>query len=637
MLVVSRLLGRQAMRAGLWLLVPLCVAAASAIWSAPARAVKQPVAASATVEPTDSCNAGAIDPNETVKVKFWIRNSGSDDIVDLVATLQATGGVTNPSAPQIYGAIAKGGGTTVDKEFTFTAGSLACGEPLVATLALHDQSGVEVSPTTISYELATGKLVAFPLTTGDIAVPIPDADLAGVEIPIVVPDLGSVAGVKASFRLDHTWDSDLIVDLIHPDGTVVNLVNRAGVGEDNFGTGTNDCSGTPTVIDDNASTAIADGVAPFAGSFIPETPLAALKGKPSQGTWRLRVADFVADDIGTIGCFKLEVRKATCCGAEIRAWTPVTVTAENGVPANGVPDPGETLTAEFPLINLGASDTTDLVATLQATGGVGNPSGAQSYGVLASGGPAVGRPFTFTAAGTCGGTITATLALQDGTTNLGTVSFPLTLGVIQTGSPQVFTESTPIYIPANQASPNPGVADPYPSNIAVSGVTGNIGTVTVGLRDFSHKFPPDVSILVVSPTGRKLVVLSKAGGDASAVGTDLTLDDRATTPVPEAIVSGTFRPTSNPPGRLSTHRRRAARTRAPRRQGPIRWPRLSLARARTVCGAFTPSIRDLTTRATLVAVGSSPSCRNRFCAVCRLPCLAHRPPSRPPRATSRRA
>jgi hypothetical protein len=41
-------------------------------------------------------------------------------------------------------------------------------------------------------------------------------------------------------------------------------------------------------------------------------------------------------------------------------------------------------------------------------------------------------PFTFTATGTCGGTVTATLALQDGTNNLGTVVFTLPLGVTGT-------------------------------------------------------------------------------------------------------------------------------------------------------------------------------------------------------------
>src|SRR5207247_7195374 len=38
------------------------------------------------------------------------------------------------------------------------------------------------------------------------------------------------------------------------------------------------------------------------------------------------------------------------------------------------------------------------------------------------------RPFAFTASGVCGTTITATVQLQDGSTNLGNVSFNIPLG-----------------------------------------------------------------------------------------------------------------------------------------------------------------------------------------------------------------
>ncbi len=102
--------------------------------------------------------------------------------------------------------------------------------------------------------------------------------------------------------------------------------------------------------------------------------------------------------------------------------------AESCTPTNGVVDPGETVTLAFSLRNFGAAFTTNLVATLQATGGVLCPSGSQAYGVLRSLGTSVARPFTFTADGVCGATVTATLQLQDGPADLGTVSFALPLG-----------------------------------------------------------------------------------------------------------------------------------------------------------------------------------------------------------------
>ncbi|HQV71959.1 MAG TPA: hypothetical protein PLY64_03165, partial [Dokdonella sp.] len=72
----------------------------------------------------------------------------------------------------------------------------------------------------------------------------------------------------------------------------------------------------------------------------------------------------------------------------------------------------------------------NLVATLQANGGVTNPGAAQNYGALVAGGSSVSMPFAFTAAGTCGDSITLNLALQDGASSLPSVSFPMRLGVL---------------------------------------------------------------------------------------------------------------------------------------------------------------------------------------------------------------
>ena len=105
------------------------------------------------------------------------------------------------------------------------------------------------------------------------------------------------------------------------------------------------------------------------------------------------------------------------------------LTAETCTPTNGGVDPGETVTMSLALQNTGSADTTNLVATLLATGGVTSPGAPRAYGVLTPGGAAVSQPFSFTASGICGGTITATLQLQDGATNLGAVSFNIPLGV----------------------------------------------------------------------------------------------------------------------------------------------------------------------------------------------------------------
>src|SRR5262245_37920552 len=148
---------------------------------------------------------GAISPGETVTVNFGMKNIGTAPSANLVATLQATGGVTSPSGPQSYGAMPNDG-STVLRSFTFTAdGSLACGNSITATFNLQDGA---TNLGTVTFTLRLGALGAGLVTatysSGNIAVPIPD--VAAVDIPINVGDLGGVGDINVKVRLNHTFD-----------------------------------------------------------------------------------------------------------------------------------------------------------------------------------------------------------------------------------------------------------------------------------------------------------------------------------------------------------------------------------------------------------------------------------------------
>lgn len=95
---------------------------------------------------------------------------------------------------------------------------------------------------------------------------------------------------------------------------------------------------------------------------------------------------------------------------------------------NNAVDPGEVVTVQFALKNIGMLPASNVIATLQATGGVTSVSGSQNFGALLANGTIVSRPFTFTATGNCGGNITATLVLQTNSGTLGSVSFQLPVG-----------------------------------------------------------------------------------------------------------------------------------------------------------------------------------------------------------------
>jgi len=96
-------------------------------------------------------------------------------------------------------------------------------------------------------------------STGNITTALPDVSIT--DIPIVVSSFGAIADVNARIRLNHTFDGDLVISLIAPDGTAVILSNNRGSSGDNFGSGATDCSATHTVFDDSAATAISAGVA----------------------------------------------------------------------------------------------------------------------------------------------------------------------------------------------------------------------------------------------------------------------------------------------------------------------------------------------------------------------------------------
>ena len=264
-----------------------------------------PVAFSTLISAESGPINGALDSGETVTVNLGIVNNGDPGATtaNLVATLLAVGGVSSPSGPQNYGAVAQGSPAVV-RPFTFTV-TAACGVFVYMTLQLQDGA---TSFGTIVYRLRTCTApTTASYSTGNIAVPIPD--LNTVDIPIAVAETGVALDVNVRVRLNHTFDGDLAISLVAPDNTVVALATNRGGAGDNYGAGANSCAGTPTVFDDSAAPAISIGGAPFAAAFRPESILSAVNGQLLAGIWKLRVSDTAALDIGTIGCVTLEMTR----------------------------------------------------------------------------------------------------------------------------------------------------------------------------------------------------------------------------------------------------------------------------------------------------------------------------------------
>jgi uncharacterized repeat protein (TIGR01451 family)/uncharacterized delta-60 repeat protein len=211
--------------------------------------------------------------------------------------------------------------------------------------------------------------------------------------------------------------------------------------------------------------------------------------------------------------------------------------AESFLPTNGVIDSGEAVTLLLALRDSVGTNTGNLVATLLATNGITNPSPPQNYGPLTVHGPSVSRPFSFTASGTNGQTITATLQLQDGGVNRGLVAFNYILGQ----STASFANPAAIVINDNTA------ATPYPSTININGLAGLVTKATVTLSNVNHTWPRDITVLLVSPTGQKSYLMAKCGSSFTVDNGNLTFDQSAANTLTNGqsggIVSGTYRPT----------------------------------------------------------------------------------------------
>ncbi|RDI21673.1 peptidase inhibitor I9 [Lentzea flaviverrucosa] len=107
------------------------------------------------------------------------------------------------------------------------------------------------------------------------STPVAIPDNTTVTSTIVVSGCAGNASATASIKVSitHTYKGDLVVDLVAPDGTVVNLHNRSGGSADN----------------------------------INETYTKNLSGEAANGTWTLRVRDAASLDTGTLNNWTLDV------------------------------------------------------------------------------------------------------------------------------------------------------------------------------------------------------------------------------------------------------------------------------------------------------------------------------------------
>ncbi|MBK9730901.1 MAG: CotH kinase family protein [Chitinophagaceae bacterium] len=120
-------------------------------------------------------------------------------------------------------------------------------------------------------------------------------DLAVSGLPNVIDTTFGLESV--CFNITHTWDSDLQIKLISPDGTTVLLISGVGGDGDNF---------IYTCLNDFSPNPVGGGSAPFTGMYAAMGDLGLINnGQNPNGTWKLQCNDTYPQDEGTLHNFQI--------------------------------------------------------------------------------------------------------------------------------------------------------------------------------------------------------------------------------------------------------------------------------------------------------------------------------------------
>jgi subtilisin-like proprotein convertase family protein len=333
------------------------------------------------------------------------------------------------------------------------------------------------------------------ICSGPIAVVIPDANPAGATSNLTVsgvPAGCSISAMSVTFNMTHTWDGDVAIALKAPNGNILNLdyyLSNTG--------GTGATTGfVNTKISSAGTAALSSGTNPYTGTFRADAFIAA--APPSGPTGFLaNVNNWNALYSVPNGVWTLAMVDAFAGDqGTLTSWC-IDLTYTCGVPA--------TPATWSPIAGL----FTNSAATIAYTGDARDTVWT--------------RP-------TPSGVYTYTVTVQ---------SLPV--------PPLTFANTAPITINAA------GNASPYPANLVVSGIPASGVTVkNVTISGISHTWSEDVDILLQSPSGQNVILISDiAAGGTDYLNNTYTLDDAgptmigAGTPPP----NGTYKP-SNAVGQI---------------------------------------------------------------------------------------
>lgn len=116
--------------------------------------------------------------------------------------------------------------------------------------------------------------------------------------------------------------------------------------------------------------------------------------------------------------------------------------------------------------------------------------------------------------------------------------------IVSPGTPTNYVQLVNTHIPAGGNTS--GNASPYPNTLTLSGLPPfGVSVKSVTLTGYSHSFPDDVDVVLVSPSGQSVILMSDAGGGTDATGQNFVFDDAGPLMSDGGFnASGTYKPTN---------------------------------------------------------------------------------------------
>ena len=166
------------------------------------------------------------------------------------------------------------------------------------------------------FRFTTGQQSCNNVASTNVPVAISGSGTPTVNSTITIPSGSNVtiADINITAQITHSWTADLIVTLISPTGTQIQLVNQQCGSSDNLNA-TFDDSGTTLVCGVNPA---------INGTIRPTQLLSALNGQDSQGVWTLRINDVANGDGGSMVSWSIRIcslpNVPIACGQISTTW-----------------------------------------------------------------------------------------------------------------------------------------------------------------------------------------------------------------------------------------------------------------------------------------------------------------------------